>query len=485
MGAARMRTVAQRPAMRAAMLIAAGALAVLAVQSVLPAGKSGELLASVGIAMPAAVLASAGAAAVQAGEGLEKLKPARRVFAGFVSTHRGQLELLWQGRIEGNRERGIVIAAGKPGTLANTFASLYVLRHTVKSDLPVTIMYWGKVAGDVPTNETIAYMKEHISDLDFVDASQLPWPAWHRPLSKDLDSWKQTDGWKFKAFVLYAAPYKHAMFLDSDATAAINPAVLFDHPMYHTAGSMFWQELWCGDCDLFRQLGMPSIGRERQTESGIILVDRQRHWLMLEWALWLNTNDHITYKLAYGDKDTFRAAFYLAGTLSDFFQVEYPLGLMLQEKEGGFWNRGYLQPHPNGTSMFVHRVAAAKFEITNDDPKPITHVTVPSCNYFGVKGWNSELIPRDHFQAKVFVSGSPEACPYSMHTLYDAAKRCGVYDWAKAKGSQQLPVFEISEQGHVGRAVSGAGEAFLMLRAEMKKRGEGSLLFELAPANKP
>lgn len=54
----------------------------------------------------------------------------------------------------------------------------------------------------------------------------------------------------------------------------------------------------CGDCDLFRQLGMPSIGRERQTESGIILVDRRRHWLVLEWALWLNTNDHITYKLA-------------------------------------------------------------------------------------------------------------------------------------------------------------------------------------------
>lgn len=129
-----------------------------------------------------------------------------------------------------------------------------------------------------------------------------------------------------------------------------------------------------------------------------------------------------------GDKDTFRAAFYLAGSLPDFFQVEYPLGLMLQEKQvgagilasaamqpasrqraghagaqphpagpsflraaamprlqGGFWNRGYLQPHPNGSAMFVHRVAAAKFEVGSDDPKPITHVTVPSCNYFGEK----------------------------------------------------------------------------------------------------
>ena len=119
-----------------------------------------------------------------------------------------------------------------------------------------------------------------------------------------------------------------------------------------------------------------------------------------------------------GDKDTFRAAFFLAGNLSSFYQVEYPLGLMLHQEEvggsqraataaatdiaaaaaaaasavaaslprhcpamrcllaiqlslscaaphappgprsqGGFRMRGYLQPHPNGTAMFVHRVA--------------------------------------------------------------------------------------------------------------------------------
>ncbi|KAL4424077.1 hypothetical protein ABPG75_001378 [Micractinium tetrahymenae] len=421
----------------------------------------------------------AGAAAVLRGHNLTTLAEAKDVFAGFVDAHRAQLEGLWQGRLEGSRERGIVIAAGSPDTLANAFVSLHVLRHALGCTLPVTIMYWGRVAGDVPSKETMAFMQERLRDLQFVDASSLPWPAWHRPLSKDLDSWKQADGWKFKAFVLYAAPYKHAMFLDSDATAAMDPAILFDHPMYLAVGSMFWQELWCGDCDLFRQLGMPSIGRERQTESGIILVDRQRHWLMLEWALWLNTNDHITYKLAYGDKDTFRAAFFLAGRLRDFYQVEYPLGLMLQRKEHGFWNRGYLQPHPNGTSMFVHRVGTAKYEPATDDPKPITHVTVPSCNYFGEKGFIEELIPRDHFQAKVFVSGSPDACPYSMHTLYDAARRCGVYDWSSAEGGEQLPVLEIPREGHVGRVLRAAAAAFRLLREELKQRGEGSLLFKL------
>lgn len=53
----------------------------------------------------------------------------------------------------------------------------------------------------------------------------------------------------------------------------------------------------CGDPGLFRALRMPSIGSERQTESGMFLVDRQRHWLALEW-LWLNVNNDVTYKLA-------------------------------------------------------------------------------------------------------------------------------------------------------------------------------------------
>ena len=44
---------------------------------------------------------------------------------------------------------------------------------------------------------------------------------------------------------------------------------------------------------------------------------------------------------------------------------------------------------PAHCSMFVHRVAQAKYEPWSDDLKPITHVTVPSCSYTGEKvgGW--------------------------------------------------------------------------------------------------
>lgn len=116
---------------------------------------------------------------------------------------------------------------------------------------------------------------------------------------------------------------------------------------------------------LFEKLSMPSVGAERQAESGMFIVDRQRHWLAVELALWLNVNDYITHAackwrtrsqtgplaccwcrcwklghaaavavrgpngviefsclpVADGDKDTFRAAFFLSGAMPAYYQM--------------------------------------------------------------------------------------------------------------------------------------------------------------------
>ena len=47
-------------------------------------------------------------------------------------------------------------------------------------------------------------------------------------------------------------------------------------------------------------------------------VSRSKHWEVLEWLLFLNIRDEVTYKLVHGDKDTFRAAFSLAGRADEF-----------------------------------------------------------------------------------------------------------------------------------------------------------------------
>lgn len=106
--------------------------------------------------------------------------------------------------------------------------------------------------------------------------------------------------------------------------------------------------------------------------------------------------------------------------------------------------------------MFVHRVGAAKLSPGSDDPKPITHVTVPSCYYFHTNGWNEEVINGSHFQPRPFAppnlgasAGGEGArlatspCEFSMHSLYDASLSCGGYDFSTANGTTPLPVFKV------------------------------------------
>lgn len=45
------------------------------------------------------------------------------------------------------------------------------------------------------------------------------------------------------------------------------------------------------------------------------------HKDVLEWVLFLNTHDEFTYYYAYGDKDTFQAAFLLAGKSDTYYQA--------------------------------------------------------------------------------------------------------------------------------------------------------------------
>ena len=48
---------------------------------------------------------------------------------------------------------------------------------------------------------------------------------------------------------------------------------------------------------------------------------RIMHQDVLEWLLFLNTHDEFTFYYSYGDKDTFRAAFMLAGKGDQYNQV--------------------------------------------------------------------------------------------------------------------------------------------------------------------
>lgn len=56
---------------------------------------------------------------------------------------------------------------------------------------------------------------------------------------------------------------------------------------------------------------------------------RLRHWEVLEWLLWVNSHGELVYRAGYGDKDTFRLAFTLAGAAAKFQLCEHPPAVLL------------------------------------------------------------------------------------------------------------------------------------------------------------
>ena len=73
------------------------------------------------------------------------------------------------------------------------------------------------------------------------------------------------------------------------------------------------------------QLDVGEIMRRRpfQAESGQLLIDKEQHWDVLEYLLFLNTHNKFIYTRALGDKDTYRLAFVLAGKAKEYWQCPF------------------------------------------------------------------------------------------------------------------------------------------------------------------
>ena len=343
------------------------------------------------------------------------------VHRAFLSDHARMVEVL-RGKEEGRlsaeavAERGILIPAGGSDQLLNAFTNLHVLRHRLRCRLPVTIAFWGALDRERIDERTQELFRTYIGNVSFLDLSaDVEYPQHHRWLMPPYKTYKNKPikyyGFKVKVFALYAAPYQHVLLMDSDSMAAQDPEALFDSPEFVQHGDMFWPDRWCTPVKLFEMLEevsppehqQDSAGRSTptyQTDSGQLLFDRRRHADVLEWLLFLNTHEEFTYRYAYGDKDSYRAAFQLAGKTKDYFQADQPLSIGLAEHSPfaaatwassklifylGLLNhpRGFVQHHPaDGSIAFVHRTSKAKYSARQEDSKAFGYILrQPTCTW--------------------------------------------------------------------------------------------------------
>lgn len=131
---------------------------------------------------------------------------------------------------------------------------------------------------------------------------------------------KKIDGaWKnfqIKGLALLQSSFSELIYLDSDNTPLRNPEVLFDSPLYEDNGrAAFWPDVTKDHATnaVWRVIGEPCSLNEWSFESGQIVIDKAGNNGLNTAALWLAAgmmaHHEFWFRLAGGDKDTFRWAF--------------------------------------------------------------------------------------------------------------------------------------------------------------------------------
>jgi len=222
-------------------------------------------------------------------------------------------------------KKGIATSMGTQQQIDNAYATISILRSTWKSPLPVTIFHWGD---EVSVGVMNHFSEQFGKNVGFVDMQNLTTALPHK-----CDSGTKPAGFVLKALGVYhaASLYEHLLWMDSDNFLLADPLTLFDSKEYEEHGSLFWPDFFTGwvKPEIYKVLTSnkhtPSSGLTADTESGQILLNTCKHQDVLEFVLALNEHDSVTYNYMFGDKDTFRLGFALAGKMLSFYQIpHYP-----------------------------------------------------------------------------------------------------------------------------------------------------------------
>ncbi|KAJ5261308.1 nucleotide-diphospho-sugar transferase [Penicillium angulare] len=221
--------------------------------------------------------------------------------------------------------RGIVSSAG--GDYMPTFiSSLRMIRRT-GCTLPVEVFLidWDEFEPYIcevvlPTlNAKCIVLQEMLEDAHFL---------------KDDDSVK-IEGYQIKPFAMILSSFDTFIWMDSDCIPLYDPEVLLDAEPFTSTGLVTWPDFWQNSASplYFNISGQPepSMLERASTESGIVLMSKQKHAETLALCVYYNYwgPDYYWALLgqgAYGsggDKETFVQAASALG--ADFYAVSEPI----------------------------------------------------------------------------------------------------------------------------------------------------------------
>ncbi|UKZ56518.1 hypothetical protein TrVGV298_010355 [Trichoderma virens] len=243
------------------------------------------------------------------------------------------------------KQGGIVIPAGG-SDLQIRFAGHLIasLREVFGCSLPIQIAYAGD--SDLPKERRDALLSfDKTNNTEFLDV----WTVFD-----DATLRLRRKGWAIKAFAALASRFEHVIVLDADAVFLQSPEVLFQQRAYVENGAylfhdrLLWQHSFEDRHEWWKdQIKEPSPAMNKslvwtedyaeECDSGVVVLDKSRTEIFvgLLHIAWQNTwavRDEVSYKITYGDKETWWLGLELAGSKYEF--EEHYGSIVGWEKEG-------------------------------------------------------------------------------------------------------------------------------------------------------
>lgn len=224
---------------------------------------------------------------------------------------------------------GIVIPTGEK-TLRFACHLIASLTRVHKTKLPIQVVY----AGDQDLTASGRKALQDASSGTEIEMLDI------LTIFDDATLKLETGGWAIKPFAALASRFEQVILLDADAVFLQDPSQLLLQDRYREAGVLLFHDrlLWKGGFPdrhnwWHEQIKHPSteankslVWTERYSEegdSGVVVVDKTRLDVLIGLLHigWQNSHDvreEVTYKITYGDKETYWIGFEATGSKYSF-----------------------------------------------------------------------------------------------------------------------------------------------------------------------
>ncbi|KAJ9160818.1 Glycosyltransferase family 71 protein [Coniochaeta hoffmannii] len=209
------------------------------------------------------------------------------------------------------------------------------LRQILDSTLPIQIVY----AGDAdlsPAN------REHLAAIPLASGPPLEFLDIYTVFDDAtlLFTSSASGGWAVKPFAALGSRYEKVIVLDADAVFLQRPEALLSHPAFLRTGALLfhdrllWQHAFADRHEWWRgEIRRPSGEMEKsrvwtedyaeECDSGVVVLDKGRLEVFMGllhtcWQNMFDVRDDCTYRITYGDKETWWMGLEMAGSGYEF-----------------------------------------------------------------------------------------------------------------------------------------------------------------------